>query len=44
MRKELNTFGVPDFEASAVSGEGVFETLRAIVGMVREKVKTDLQR
>lgn len=44
MRKLVNIYGVPDFEANAVSGEGVFETLRKIVDLVKEKIKTDLQR
>jgi signal recognition particle receptor subunit beta len=43
MRKQLNTFGVPDFEAIALTGEGVFETLRTIVKITTEKVKKDLQ-
>jgi signal recognition particle receptor subunit beta len=43
MRKQLNTFGVPDFEAIALTGEGVFETLRTIVKIATEKVKKDLQ-
>ena len=42
MRKELNRHGVPDFEAVAIEGKGVFETLRAIVQMVAEKVTKDL--
>lgn len=44
MRQDLNLYGVPDFEASAVTGEGVFETLRAIVGATTEKVKKELER
>jgi len=42
MRKELNLYGVPDFEAVALNGEGVFETLRAAVRLVIEKVTKDL--
>ena len=44
MRNEINTFGVPDFEASALQGDGVFDTLRAIVKLTTEKVKKDLKR
>jgi signal recognition particle receptor subunit beta len=44
MRRELNPYGVPDFEASALNGEGVFETLRAIVKLATEHVKKELQR
>ena len=44
MRRDLNTFGVPDFEAVAVKGEGVFETLRAVVKLTTDKVKEKLQR
>jgi signal recognition particle receptor subunit beta len=42
MREELNRHGAPDFEAVAVQGKGVFETLRAIVKNVVEKVTKDL--
>jgi signal recognition particle receptor subunit beta len=34
LRRELNTTGVPDFEACATSGEGVFETLKAIAKLI----------
>lgn len=40
MRKLLNTLSVPDFEAKAQSGEGVFETLKAVA----KGVLTDLKR
>ncbi len=30
LRQELNPMGVPDYEASAIEGQGVFETLRAV--------------
>jgi mutual gliding-motility protein MglA len=43
MRKQLNLFNVPDFEAAAVKGDGVFETLRAIVKLTTDKVKRTLQ-
>ncbi len=44
MRKQVNIYGAPDFEATALSGEGVFETLRKIVELVKEKTKKDLKR
>jgi mutual gliding-motility protein MglA len=34
LRKELNPGGVPDFEAVAIEGAGVFETLRAVSKLV----------
>ena len=34
MRKELNTTNVPDFEACATTGEGVFETLKAVAKLI----------
>ncbi len=40
MRKLLNLQGVPDFEARASSGEGVFETLKAVA----KGVLSDLKR
>jgi signal recognition particle receptor subunit beta len=40
MRRLLNPRGVPDFEASATVGTGVFETLKAIARVVL----TDLRR
>jgi hypothetical protein len=43
MRQDLNPFGVPDFEAVAVNGNGVFETLRAVVKLTTDKVKEKLQ-
>jgi len=30
LRQELNPMGVPDYEAIAIEGQGVFETLRAV--------------
>ncbi len=42
MREELNLHKAPDFEAIAIQGQGVFETLRTIVRMVAEKVTKDL--
>lgn len=43
MRADLNLYSVPDFEAAAVNGVGVFETLRSIVTLTTERVKTQLQ-
>ncbi len=34
LRRELNPAGVPDFEAVAIEGTGVFETLRAVSKLV----------
>jgi hypothetical protein len=42
MRKELNIYEVPDYEAVALEGKGVFETLRTAVRLVIEKVTRDL--
>ncbi len=36
--KQLNKFGVPTFEAVAVTGEGVFPTLKVLCGMVLESI------
>ena len=44
MRRELNKYGAPDFEAVATEGEGVFETLRAIAKLMTERVKQQLER
>jgi len=44
MRSEINVYGVPDFEAIALEGKGVFETLRTIVKLVTTKVKKELER
>jgi len=43
MRKEINLYSVPDFEAAALKGEGVFETLREIVRLVTASVKKELE-
>ena len=40
LRGALNQANVPDFEASARSGQGVFETLKATAGLVLKKLKT----
>jgi mutual gliding-motility protein MglA len=34
LRKELNTRDVPEFEACAHTGEGVFETLKAVAKLI----------
>ncbi len=34
LRSELNPTGVPDFEACATTGDGVFETLKAIAKLI----------
>ena len=36
--KAMNKFGVPTFEAIAVTGEGVFPTLKVLAGMVLESI------
>jgi signal recognition particle receptor subunit beta len=42
MRSEINIYGVPDFEAVATEGTGVFETLREIVRLVLANVTKEL--
>jgi len=44
LRREINLYEVPDFEAVAVKGEGVFETLRKVVDLVMAKTKKELSR
>lgn len=39
MRAELNPRSVPDFEACAATGEGVFETLKAVAKQVLTELK-----
>ena len=39
LRKEINTFGVQDFEAVATTGVGVFETLKAIAKLSLKHMK-----
>ena len=39
MRQVLNTEGVPDFEAVATEGKGVFDTLKAVVKQVLIELK-----
>jgi hypothetical protein len=44
MRRQVNAHGAPDFEASALEGEGVFETLRMIVKMTTDMARERLSR
>jgi signal recognition particle receptor subunit beta len=39
LRRELNPMGVPDFKAVAATGEGVFETFKAITKLVLTELK-----
>jgi signal recognition particle receptor subunit beta len=39
LRATLNTNNVPDFEASAVTGEGVFDTLKALAKQVLTELR-----
>lgn len=39
LREELNPNGLPDFEACATDGTGVFETLKASAKLVLKKIK-----
>jgi len=39
LRKDLNAQGVPDFEACASTGEGVFETLKAVAKLILVDLK-----
>lgn len=38
LRKHLNQFGAPEFEACAIKGEGVFESLKKIIELVVQRV------
>lgn len=42
MEKKLNFFGVPSFEGVAVNGDGVFNTLKAIINQVVLNVQDQL--
>jgi signal recognition particle receptor subunit beta len=42
LQKKLNFFDVPHFEAIAVKGEGVFNTLKAIINNVVQHVQNQL--
>lgn len=39
LRSQLNTAAVPDFEACAATGDGVFETLKAVAKLVLNDLK-----
>jgi signal recognition particle receptor subunit beta len=39
LRREFNLAGVPDFEACASTGEGVFETLKAVAKLILVDMK-----
>ena len=39
LRRDLNANGVPDFEACAATGEGVFETLKAVAKLILVDLK-----
>ncbi|MEM6993317.1 MAG: GTPase domain-containing protein [Myxococcota bacterium] len=38
MRADLNPYGAPEYEASAVTGEGVFETLKGLSKLVLTRI------
>jgi hypothetical protein len=40
LRLELNPTSVPEFEACATTGEGVFETLKAVAKLILMELKT----
>ena len=42
MRQAINLHGVKDFEAEALNGKGVFETLREVSRLTTERVKDKL--
>jgi signal recognition particle receptor subunit beta len=44
MRRDINLHGVPDFEAVATEGTGVFETLREVTKLVTASVKEKLSK
>ena len=44
MRRQINKYGVPDHEAVASEGQGVFETLRTIVKLTTDRVQSKLKR
>ncbi len=41
LEQKLNQWGVPSFEAVAITGEGVFPTLKCLSGMVLETLNRD---
>lgn len=42
LNKKLNFFGVPNFEACAVKGDGVFDTLKSVINLVVQNVQKQL--
>jgi signal recognition particle receptor subunit beta len=44
MRRDLNTYGVPDHEAIAATGQGVFDTLRDVSKLTIERVKEKIAK
>ena len=44
MKRDLNTYGVPDHEAIATTGQGVFDTLRDVSKLTIERVKEKIGR
>jgi len=44
LRQMLNTGGVPDFDAVATTGEGVFETLKSVAKLVLTELKRGAAR
>jgi signal recognition particle receptor subunit beta len=44
MKRELNTYGVPDHAAIATTGQGVFDTLRDVSKLTIERVKEKIGR
>jgi signal recognition particle receptor subunit beta len=44
MRRDINTYGVPDHEAVAMSGQGVFDTLRDVSKLTIERVKEKIAK
>ena len=42
LQKKLNFFNVPHFEAVAVRGDGVFNTLKSIINNVVQNVQSQL--
>lgn len=42
LQKKLNFFNVPHFEAVAIRGTGVFDTLKAVINLVVKHVQTQL--
>jgi signal recognition particle receptor subunit beta len=44
MRRDINTYGVPDHEAIAATGQGVFDTLRDVSKLTIERVKEKIAK